>query len=90
MELLQAIEHADDLVLLRQNGGPEVIRSRLLAESGSGNDADAGVLQQLKGVEHVSGLAHLGCLGDGLLGQMQLGEGVHGTLHRVAGRQNQG
>ena len=72
MKLLQSVQHAFDLVLLWQNGGPEVIGSRLLTESRSRDDADPGIFQQVEGVEDVGGLVGRFGGGDRLFGQVEL------------------
>ena len=59
MKLLQSAQHLFDFLLLGEDGGPEVEGAGLLTKAGAGDDADAGGLQQLEGVEDISWLASL-------------------------------
>ena len=78
-------EHAYDNILLSKDGRSEVKSSRSLTEARTRNDANARGFKQGKSPEGIS--SHPGLLGSRycLLWQMNLGEGVHGTLHSVAG-----
>ena len=78
-------EHALDDVLLSKDGRSEVESSWSLTEARAGNDANASGFKQGKSIEGIS--SHAGFLGsrNRLLWQMNLGEGIHGTLHSVAG-----
>ena len=57
VELLQPAQHLLDHLLLREDGGPEVEGPRLLPKAGARDDADAGGLQEIGGVEDVRWLA---------------------------------
>ena len=59
MEVLQPPQHLLDHLLLGEDGGPEVEGAGLLTKAGAGDDADAGGLQQLEGVEDISWLTCL-------------------------------
>ena len=78
-------EHALDDVLLSKDGRSEVESSWSLTEARTRNDANACGFKQGKRIEGIS--SHTGLLGGRycLLWQMNLREGVHGTLHSVAG-----
>ena len=63
---------------------PEMVSSWLLPKSTPGDDADAGVFQQLEGIVDIGRLTILFGLRNRLLWQMELREGVHCSPHIIA------
>ena len=78
-------QHTLDDVLLSKDGRSKVESSWFLTEARTGNDADSCGFKQGKSIKGIS--SHAGLLGGCycLLWQMNLGEGIHSTLHSVAG-----
>ena len=78
-------EHARDDVLLSKDGRSEVESSWSLTEARTRNDANSRGFKQGKSIEGIS--SHASLVGGRycLLWQVNLGEGVHGALHSVAG-----
>mmetsp|Transcript_27798 Transcript_27798/g.60802 ORF Transcript_27798/g.60802 Transcript_27798/m.60802 type:complete len:399 (+) Transcript_27798:298-1494(+) len=84
VELLEAAERLLQLLLGREEGGAEVEGARLLQEPGPGHAADPRLLQQRQAVEQVGRLARRLRRRNGLWGQHDLREGVHGALRVLA------
>ena len=85
VELRQGLEFAlQESLGQDQSSDPEVVGPGLLSETAAGHESNAGVLEDLEAVEKVGRLSlTLGGL-DGLLGEGDAGEGVHGPLDLVA------
>ena len=85
VELRQGLEFAlQESLGQDQSSDPEVVGPGLLSEAAAGHESNAGVLEDLEAVEKVGRLSlTLGGL-DGLLGEGDAGEGVHGPLDLVA------
>lgn len=84
-ELLVELDNVPNpLGTRRKEGSAEVQATLLLSESGAGNQANAGSLQELHAVELIRGAALLGSGLGGLGGQVDGREEVHGSLGRAA------
>ena len=84
MKLLHAPDHALYLPLQRQERGPKVERALLLPEARSGHHADTRCIQQLEAVHEVHLHVAALCFHDGLVGEVDFGEEVHGAFAGVA------
>lgn len=90
MELGEIGEHVGHVLLAREEGEADVVGARSLTETRTGDGADAGSLEELVAVEDVGGLfLGVGSV-DGLGGEEDGGEGVHGTVGGVAGDARKG
>ena len=67
------------------NNIPEVESAWLLAKAWARNDTDPSSLELVEFIEHVTRLASFSSCSYGLFRQGDVGEGVHGPLHCVAG-----
>lgn len=76
-------EHVFEKGWLWQDSCSEVVGSVLLSESASWDDADTSAFEQLHSVEEVRLLVQRSCFLDGLLGDRDLWECIHGSLHWV-------
>jgi hypothetical protein len=85
MKVSQALCYSFDLVDGGQDGTPKVQRAWRLVEAGPRDHNDAGPLQQLAAIEAVARHARPLRSLQRPLGQLQLGEDVHGTFRGVAG-----
>jgi len=84
VEVAKPAQHALDDVLLSKDGRSKVESSWFLTEARTGNDADSCGFKQGKSIKCIR--SHASLLGSYcLLWQMNLGEGIHSTLHSVAG-----
>lgn len=72
MECPELLQHVLELLGLRQDGGPEVVRAGTLPEARAGNDADASLLEESKCVEGIGSLTGRFRSGEGLLWQPHL------------------
>ena len=81
---MELLDPAHPLGARRKESGPEVKSALLLSEAAARNDADTGSLEETHAVEVVGVLALLLRFIDGLLGQSDGREEVHGTGGRGA------
>ena len=81
---MELLDPAHPLSARRKERRPEVESALLLSEPAAGNDADTGRLEETHAVEIVGVLALLLRFVDGLLGQCDGWEEVHGAGGRGA------
>ena len=85
MEIFEVGQYLLQLLHLGQNGGAEVVGSRLFSKPTTRNGADTGLLKECKAVEGVRCLSScFSCL-NGFRRQVKVRESIHSSLNLIAG-----